>query len=57
MKGVNLMKDENCCFIEKIGGVTFIVNVKPAEKAKLTTDEFIKAVITKECMALEADCA
>ena len=51
------MEYENCCFVEKIGGVTFIVNVKPAEKAKLTTDEFVRALIIKECLALEADCA
>ena len=51
------MEDENCCFIEKIGGVTFIVNIKPAEKANQTTDEFIKALITKECLTLKADCA
>lgn len=51
------MEEKVACFVEKIGGVTFIVNVKPAEKAKQTTDEFIKAVIKKECLALEADCA
>lgn len=51
------MEENSCSFVEKIGGVIFIVNVKPAEKAKLTTDEFIKAMITKECLALEADCA
>jgi len=51
------VEEKIACFVEKIGGVTFIVNVRPAEKAKLTTDEFIKALITKECMALEADCA
>lgn len=51
------MENDSCSFVERIGGVTFIVNEKPAEKAKLTPDEFIKAVITKECMAMEADCA
>lgn len=51
------MEEKTAFFAEKIGGVTFFVNVKPAEKAKLTTDEFIKALITKECIALEADCA
>ena len=51
------MEDNSCSFVEKIGGVTFIVNVKPAEKAKLTADEFIKAMIAKECLALDADCA
>ena len=51
------MEDNNCSFVEHIGGVTFIVNVMPAEKAKQTPDEFIKALIAKECMAIEADCA
>ncbi|MDO4554607.1 MAG: hypothetical protein Q4B70_05610 [Lachnospiraceae bacterium] len=51
------MDDNTCSFVEVIGGVTFIVNVKPAEKAKQTTEEFIKALITKESMALDADCA
>ena len=57
MKGGKLMEDNNCSFVEHIGGVTFIVNVMPAEKAKQTPDEFIKALIAKECMAIEADCA
>lgn len=56
-KGEVYTEEKEACYIAKIGGVTFIVNVKIAEKAKLTTDEFIKALITKECMALEADCA
>ncbi|TDP53723.1 hypothetical protein [Aminicella lysinilytica] len=51
------MDEKAACFVEKIGGVTFLVSVKPAEKAKQTTDEFIKALITKECLAIEADCA
>ncbi len=51
------MEEKADCFVEKIGGVTFIVNVMPAEKAKQTSDEFIKALIAKECLELEADCA
>ena len=51
------MEDNVCSFVERIGGGIFIVNVKPAEKAKQTTDEFIKALITKESLTLEADCA
>ena len=51
------MDDNSCSFIEKIGGVTFIVKAKPAEKAKLSADDFIKAVIAKECLALEDECA
>ena len=51
------MDENTCSFVESIGGVNFIVSVKPAEKAKQTTDEFIKALISKECMALEEECA
>lgn len=51
------MEEKEACFVEKIGGVTFIVNIKAAEKAKQTTDEFIKGLVAKECLALEADCA
>ena len=51
------MEEKTACFAEKIGGVTFIVNIMPAEKAKQTADEFIKSLIAKECMALDADCA
>ena len=51
------MDDNSCSFVEKIGGVTFIVRAKPAEKAKQTVDEFIKAVIAKECLALKDECA
>lgn len=51
------MEEKSSCFVERIGGVTFTVNVKPAEKTKQTADEFIKALITKECLALEAECA
>ena len=57
MKGGISMDDNSCSFIEKIGGVTFIVKAKPAEKAKLSADDFIKAVIAKECLALEDECA
>ena len=53
MKGGNLMEEKTCSFAEKICGVTFIVNVKPAEDAKQTTEEFIKDLIIKESMALE----
>lgn len=51
------MEEPTACFVERIAGVTFIVNIKPAQKAKQTTDDFIKALITKECLAIETDCA
>ena len=49
------MEETNCSFAEKICGVTFVVNVKSAETAKQTTEEYIKALITKECLDLQLD--
>ena len=51
------MKDKTTNFAEKIGGTTFIVNAMSAEDAKRTQEEVVKAIITKEAMALEADVA
>ena len=43
-------------FVERIGGT--IVNAMPAENAKHTQEELVKALIAKEAMALqEADVA
>ncbi len=44
-------------FVERIGGTTFIVNAMPAEDAKHTQEELVKALIAREAMALEADAA
>ena len=45
-------------FVEKIGGTIFVVNAMPAENAKHTQEELVKALIAKEAMALqEADVA
>lgn len=57
MRGGNSMGEKTCSFAEKIGGVTFIVNLKPTKEAKQNADEYFKALITKESLALEADCA
>ena len=44
-------------FVERIGGTVFVVNV-PAENAKHTQEELVKALIAREAMALqEADVA
>ncbi len=51
------MKEKKTCFVEKIGGTTFIVNALPAENAKKTQEEVVKALIEQEAMALEADTA
>ena len=45
-------------FVERIGGTVFVVNTMPAENAKHTQEELVKALIAREAMALqEADVA
>ena len=45
-------------FVERIGGTIFVVNAMPAENAKHTQEELVKALIAREAMALqEADVA
>lgn len=51
------MKEKETCFVEKIGGTTFIVNALPSEGAKRTQEEVVKALIEKEAMALEVETA
>ena len=40
-------------FVERIGDTIFVVNAMPAENAKHTQEELVKALITKEAMALQ----
>ena len=40
-------------FVEKIGGTIFVVNAMPAESAKHTQEEIVKALIAREAMALK----
>ncbi len=56
-KGEISMDEKTACFVEKIGGVTFIVSEYSVEDAKQNTDEFIENLIVKECLKLEEDCA
>ncbi|MFR3348181.1 MAG: hypothetical protein ACLTSC_02175 [Mediterraneibacter faecis] len=45
-------------FVERIGDTIFVVNAMPAENAKHTQEELVKALVAKETMALqEADVA
>ena len=45
-------------FVERIGDTIFVVNAKPAENAKHTQEELVKALVARETMALqEADVA
>ena len=39
--------------VERIGGTIFVVNAMPAENAKHTQEELVKALIAKEAMALQ----
>ena len=55
---VMTVMDMKTGFAEKIGGMIFVVNAMPAENAKHTQEELVKALIAKEAMALqEADIA
>lgn len=40
-------------FVERIGGTIFVVNAMPAENAKHTQEELVKALIAREAMALQ----
>ena len=45
-------------FVERIGDTIFVVNAMPAENAKHTQGELVKALVARETMALqEADVA
>ena len=51
------VEDMKTGFVERIGGI-FVVNAMPAENAKHTQEELVKALIAREAMALqEADVA
>ena len=55
---VMTMENMKTGFVERIGGTIFVVNAMPAENAKHTQEELVKALIAKEAMALqEADVA
>lgn len=57
-RGVMTVMDMKTGFAEKIGGTIFVVSAMPAESAKHTQEEIVKALIAKEAMALqEADIA
>lgn len=40
-------------FVEKTGGTIFVVNAMPAESARHTQEEIVKALIAREAMALK----
>ena len=47
------MENMKIGFVERIGGTIFVVNAMPAENAKHTQEELVKALIAKEAMALQ----
>ena len=47
------VEDMKTGFVERIGGTIFVVNAMPAENAKHTQEELVKALIAKEAMALQ----
>ncbi len=51
--GVMTVEDMKTGFVEKIGGTIFVVNAMPAESAKHTQEEIVKALIAEEAMALQ----
>ena len=53
LREVMTVEKEKTGFVMKIGGTTFIVNAMPAENAKHTQEELVKALIAKEAMALQ----
>lgn len=42
-------------FVERIGGTIFVVNAMPAENAKHTQEELVKALIAKEALKLREE--
>ena len=57
-RGVMTVMDMKIGFAEKIGGTIFAISAMPAESAKHTQEEIVKALIAREAMALqEADIA
>ena len=51
------MNNEKFSFTEKIGSVTYIVNVKSADDAKKPMEDYIKALIADEVLFSKFDVA
>lgn len=47
------VEDMKTGFVERIGGTIFVVNAMPAESARHTQEEIVKALIAREAMALQ----
>ena len=51
------MEQKTCNFVEKINGVTFIVNIKSDENAKKPLEQYFEDLITQESLEIEPECA
>ena len=49
------MEKRKTGFVERIGDTIFVVNAMPAENAKHTQEELVKALIARETMALQEE--
>lgn len=45
------MERKTCSFVENIGGVIFVVTMKPSDNAIKSTEEYIKALIADEVLS------
>ena len=53
LREVMTVEEMKTGFVERIGGTIFVVNAMPAENAKHTQEELVKALIAREAMALQ----
>ena len=51
------MSEEQSSFTEKISGAKYIVNVKSADDAEMSAEEYIKELITDKVLSEEAGSA
>ena len=47
------VEDMKTGFVERISGTIFVVNAMPAENAKRTQEDLVKALIAREAMDLQ----
>ena len=47
--------EEKCSFAEYVNGVTYVVTVKASLDARLSYEDLVKKLITKEVMLIEPE--
>ena len=55
--GGDRLSEEQSSFTEKISGAKYIVNVKSADDAEMSAEEYIKELITDKVLSEEAGSA